>query len=116
MYLKMISKNEIRNISVECGSMKNNSVLVEIPDDLLIQLSSSFIQKLKLVFKNMNYISIKEIKRFDKSSFSSIFDYKNIIHLPYNEDILYIKYEHSYNLVREWENDIKIIEEYDINK
>ena len=37
-------------------------VSIKIPDELIEMLSKTFIQKLKLVYKNMEYIGIKEIK------------------------------------------------------
>ncbi len=112
MFLKMIDTSRVCDINIECGNVKNNSVLLNIPNDLIEKLSDTFIQKLKLILKNMGYKGIKEIKRFDSASFGKEFDYKNIIHQPYNDYILTIKYEHSYNLVREWEEDMEIIENY----
>ena len=112
MYIEMKDKSYIADWGIEIGQLKNNMVYLFIPDELVNMLSKTFIRKLKLVYKNMKYIGIKEFKRLNKNKYSTQLEYKNIIHQPYNEDILYIKYEKSYKLVREWENDIKIIEEY----
>ena len=108
----MKSKSFITEWGLEIGAIKNNMKYLFIPDDLVAMLSKTFFTKFKLVYKNMKYIGIKEFKKFNENKYSSKLEYKNIIHQPYNEDILYIKYEYSYELVREWENDIKIIEEY----
>ena len=45
MYLKMIDTSIICDINIECGNVKNNSVLFYIPNDLIENLSQSFIQK-----------------------------------------------------------------------
>jgi hypothetical protein len=112
MILKMKDTSYISDWGIEIGQLKNSMVLLYIPNDLIEQLSDSFIQKLKLIYKNMGYQAIKEIKRFDKNKYGKELDYKKIIHQPYSEDILIIRYEYSHNLVREWESDIEIIENY----
>ena len=112
MYIEMKDKSIITEWGLESGTIKNDMKYLFIPNELITMLSKTFIQKLKLVYKNMEYIAIKEFKRLNENKYSQKLEYQNIIHQPYNDDILNIRYEHSYKLVREWENDIKIIEEY----
>jgi hypothetical protein len=112
MYIEMVDKSYIAKWGLEIGKLKNNKVIMYIPDELINKLSDSFIDKLKLLLKNNQYQSFKEKKRADFNKYGKVYDYQNIIHLPYNENILTIKYKYSYNLVKEWQNDIKKINRF----
>lgn len=109
MYIEMVDKSYIADWGLKIGALKNNKVIMYIPDELISKLSDSFIDKLKLLLKNNKYQSFKEKKRVDFNKYGKVFEYQNIVHLPYNENILTIKYEYSFNLVKEWQNDIKKI-------
>lgn len=108
----MVDKSYIAEWGLEIGTLKNNKVILYIPDELISKLSNSFIEKLKLLLKNKKYQSFKERKKVDFNKYGKVFKCENIVYFPYNENILSIKYEHSYNLVKEWQSDIKKINRF----
>ncbi len=112
MYIEMRDKSMICEWGMEIGELKNDMKYMYVPDELIKLLSDTFIQKLKLLLKNMKYIAIKEFKRFNADKYSNSLEYYNITNLPYDENLLYIRYQHSYKLVREWEEDIEQIRNY----
>ena len=64
MYIAMVDKSYIAKWGLEIGTLKNNKVIIYIPDGLISKLSDSFIDKLKLLLKNNQYQSFKEKSRF----------------------------------------------------
>ncbi|WP_457744527.1 hypothetical protein [Sulfurimonas sp.] len=107
MFLLFKDKSNIAQWGLELGH--SDIKYIEIPDNLLEQLSVNFLRVFKQYLKQKQYSSFKQRKR--KPNYKEIF-LNNIIGMDFDTNKIYIKYEHHHNLIREFEEDIKIINIY----